>query len=40
LKQGYLQAKLGPPEVRLSGPPTAKLPEQLPVFVPIVAGDI
>jgi outer membrane protein assembly factor BamA len=39
-KQGYLQAKLGPPEVRLSGPPTAKLPEQLPVFVPIVAGDI
>ena len=40
LKQGYLQAKLGPPEVRLSGPPTAKLPEQLPVFVPIAAGDI
>lgn len=40
LKQGYLQAKLGPPEVRLSGPPTAKLPEQLPVFVPIAAGDV
>jgi len=40
LKQGYLQAKLGPPEVRLSGPPMAKLPEQLPVFVPIAAGDI
>jgi len=40
LKQGYLQAKVGPPEVQLSGPPTAKLPEQLPVFVPIVAGDI
>ena len=40
LQQGYLQAKLGPPEVRLSGAPTAKLPEQLPVFVPIAAGDI
>jgi outer membrane protein assembly factor BamA len=40
LKQGFLQAKLGPPEIRLSGPPTAKLPEQLPVFVPIAAGDI
>src|SRR5260221_6903648 len=39
LKQGYLQAKMGPPEVRLSGPPTAKLPEQLPVFVPIAAGE-
>jgi outer membrane protein assembly factor BamA len=40
LKQGYLKTKLGPPEVRLSGPPTAKLPEQIPVFVPIAAGDV
>jgi outer membrane protein assembly factor BamA len=40
LKQGYLKAKLGPPEVRMSGPPTAKLPEALPVYVPIAAGDV
>jgi outer membrane protein insertion porin family len=40
LRQGYLKAKLGPPEVRLSGPPTAKLPEELPVYVPVVAGDV
>jgi outer membrane protein insertion porin family len=40
LRQGYLKAKLGPPEVRLSGPPTAKLPEELPVYVPITAGDV
>ncbi len=40
LKQGYLQAKLGPPEVRLSGAPSAKLPDQIPVFVPIAAGDV
>jgi outer membrane protein assembly factor BamA len=40
LRQGYLKAKLGPPEVRLSGPPTAKLPEELPVYVPVTAGDL
>jgi outer membrane protein assembly factor BamA len=40
LKQGYLKAKLGPPEVRLTGPPAAKLPEQIPVFVPIATGDV
>jgi outer membrane protein assembly factor BamA len=40
LKQGYLQAKLGPPEVRLTGPPTEKLPEQIPVFVPVNAGAV
>jgi outer membrane protein insertion porin family len=40
LRQGYLRAKLGPPEVRLSGPPSEKLPDQIPVFVPIAAGDI
>src|ERR1700747_1128546 len=38
LRQGYLKAKLGPPEVRLSGPPSAKLPEELPVYVPVCAG--
>ena len=37
-KQGYLEAKLGPPEVRLSGPPAAALPAELPVFVPVNAG--
>jgi outer membrane protein assembly factor BamA len=40
LRQGYLKAKLGPPEVRLSGPPTAKLPEQLPVYVPVATGEV
>lgn len=39
LREGYLSVKLGPPEVRLSGPPTAKLPEELPVYVPVAAGD-
>src|SRR5258708_6766168 len=40
LRQGYLKAKLGPPEVRLSGPPTEKLPEQLPVYVPVATGEV
>ena len=39
-KQGYLQVKLGPPEVRLSGPPTEKLPSEIPVFVPVNAGAV
>jgi len=39
-KQGYLQAKLGPPEVRLSGPPSEKLPAEIPVFVPVNAGAV
>jgi len=38
LKQGYLQVKLGPPEVRLTGAPADKLPEEIPVFVPVSAG--
>ncbi|HXY23576.1 MAG TPA: POTRA domain-containing protein [Candidatus Acidoferrum sp.] len=40
LQQGYLHAKLGPPEIRLSGPPTKKLPQQIPVFVPITPGSV
>jgi outer membrane protein assembly factor BamA len=40
LKKGYLRTKLGPPEVRLSGPPVPKLPEAIPVFVPVVTGDV
>jgi hypothetical protein len=38
-KQGYLQVNLGPPEVRLSGPPTEKLPPEIPVFVPVKPGQ-
>jgi outer membrane protein assembly factor BamA len=40
LKQGYLEVQLGPPEVRLSGAPTEKLPEELPVFVPVRTGAV
>jgi outer membrane protein assembly factor BamA len=40
LQQGYLRVKLGPPEVRLSGNPNQKLPDQIPVFVPIATGAI
>jgi len=40
LQKGYLRAKLGPPEVRLAGAPSTKLPEQLPIFVPIVPGPV
>ena len=40
LQQGYLRVKLGPPEVRLSGNPNQKLPERLPVFVPVASGAI
>ena len=39
-KQGYLRAKLGPPEVRLTGNPNQKLPQQIPVFVPIAPGPV
>jgi outer membrane protein assembly factor BamA len=40
LQKGFLRAKLGPPEVRLSGNPNKKLPEQIPVFVPINSGPV
>lgn len=40
LQQGYLRVKLGPPEVRLTGNPNQKLPEQLPVFVPVETGGV
>lgn len=39
-RKGLLHAKLGPPEVRLSGNPSQKLPEQIPVFVPIAPGEV
>jgi outer membrane protein assembly factor BamA len=40
LQQGYLRVKLGPPEVRLSGNPSQKLPDQIPVFVPVTLGPV
>ncbi len=40
LQHGYLRAKLGPPEVRLTGNPNQKLPEQIPVYVPIATGEV
>jgi outer membrane protein insertion porin family len=39
-RQGYLRAKLGPPEVRLTGNPNQKLPEEIPVYVPITPGAV
>jgi outer membrane protein assembly factor BamA len=40
LKKGYLQTKLGPPEVRLSGAPPEKMPDEIPVYVPVNAGAV
>jgi outer membrane protein assembly factor BamA len=40
LQKGFLRAKLGPPEVRLTGNPNKKLPEQIPVYVPVNPGPI
>jgi outer membrane protein assembly factor BamA len=40
LQQGFLRVKLGPPEVRLTGNPNQKLPEQIPVFVPVATGAV
>jgi outer membrane protein insertion porin family len=39
-EMGNLRATLGPPEVRLSGNPNQKLPEQIPVFVPSKPGPV
>jgi outer membrane protein assembly factor BamA len=39
-QKGFLRAKLGPPEVRLTGNPNQKLPEQIPVFVPVDPGPV
>jgi outer membrane protein insertion porin family len=38
LQKGFLRAKLGPPEIRLSGNPNQKLPDHIPIFVPITPG--
>jgi len=39
LQQGFLRAKLGPAEVRLTVGATQKLPSQIPVYVPVAAGE-
>ena len=39
-EDGYLRAKIGPAEVRLSGNPRQKLPEQIPVYVPCQPGPV
>jgi len=40
-QEGYLQAKIGPAEVRLTGDPNQqKLAEQIPVYVPCAPGEI
>ncbi|GAC1620438.1 MAG: hypothetical protein PVS2B2_13970 [Candidatus Acidiferrum sp.] len=39
-ERGYLRARLGPPEVHLTGNPNQKLPSQLPVFVPVTPGPL
>jgi outer membrane protein assembly factor BamA len=40
LQQGCLRVKLGPPEVRLTGDPNQKLASQIPVYVPVVPGQV
>ena len=40
LAKGCLHPKVGPPEIRLTGNPNQKLPEQVPVFVPVDPGPI
>lgn len=40
LEQGYLRAKLGPAQVRLTGDPNKKFPEEIPVFVPCTPGAV
>jgi Surface antigen variable number repeat len=40
LQQGYLRAKLGPPEVRLTGNPNQKFPDRITVFIPVIRGEI
>ncbi|HKM79895.1 MAG TPA: POTRA domain-containing protein [Candidatus Acidoferrum sp.] len=39
-EDGYLRAKIGPAEVRLSGNPNQKLPEQIPVYMPCQPGPV
>jgi outer membrane protein assembly factor BamA len=40
VKRGFLRLKLGPPQVRLTGAPTEKLPDKIPVYIPVDAGAV
>jgi outer membrane protein assembly factor BamA len=40
LEKGYLRAKIGPAQVRLSGNPNNKFPEAIPVYVPCTPGAV
>jgi outer membrane protein assembly factor BamA len=40
MEQGFIRAKLGPAEVRLTGNPNQKFPEQIPVYVPCDPGAV
>src|SRR5215831_10255599 len=40
ITKGYLRLKLGPPQVRLTGAPAEKLPEKIPVYIPVEAGPV
>jgi outer membrane protein assembly factor BamA len=40
MQQGFIRAKIGPAEVRLSGNPNQKFPEAIPVYVPCVPGPL
>jgi outer membrane protein assembly factor BamA len=39
-ERGYLHAKIGPAEVRLSGNPNQKLPEEIPIYIPCDPGSV
>jgi outer membrane protein assembly factor BamA len=39
-ERGYLHAKIGPAEVRLSGNPNQKLPEEIPIYIPCDSGAV
>lgn len=38
LQHGYLRVQFGVPQIRLSGPPARKLPDALPVYIPVTTG--
>jgi hypothetical protein len=40
LAKGCLHPKLGPPQIHLTGNPNQKLPEQVPVFIPVDPGPV
>jgi hypothetical protein len=40
LQLGNLRAKIGPAEVRLSGDPNQKIPQEIPVYVPCTPGPV